>query len=220
MNDQMNTIFGWILASLGIALGGSIVAGKVFTPIEAETPGYVIEAPEEGEGGAAGPSIAELLASGDAAAGQAVFAKCTSCHNVAQGGSAGIGPNLYGVLGSDIASKAGFSYSSALSAIEGAWTYEQMDAWLASPRGFANGTTMSFAGLGNPEERANLILYLRENGGGPPLPEVEAAPEGEGGEDADAPGDGPGAVAGENPDAAEAAGAMGDEQPVAENPGT
>ncbi|MGB3166596.1 MAG: c-type cytochrome [Alteraurantiacibacter sp.] len=226
MNDRMNTIFGWVLASLGVALGGSIVAGKVFDPHEeememlAENPGYAIEAPEEGEGGASGPSLAQLLAAGDAGAGEAVFAKCQSCHTIAQGGPAGIGPNLYGVLGQPIAGKGGFSYSSALSGKGESWTYENMDAWLASPRGFANGTSMSFAGLGSAEDRANVILYLRANGGGPDLPTPEAAPEGEDGETTDAPGEGPGAVAGEEPDAAEAAGAMGDEQPVAENPGT
>lgn len=179
MNDQMNTIFGWVLASCGLALGGSILAGMYFQPIEPDEesgPGYVIVAPEEDEGADAGPSLAELLASGSAEAGANVFARCAACHSIEQGGANGIGPNLYAVLGTNIGSHApGFSYSSALSGKGGQWTYENMDAWLASPRGFADGTTMSFAGLGNPEDRANIILYMVENGGGPPLPEVAAA---------------------------------------------
>ncbi|WP_340587370.1 c-type cytochrome [Erythrobacter alti] len=224
MNDRTNTIFGWILASSGIALGSSIVAATYFhgdSPEMPENPGYVIEAAEEGAGGDAGPSIAELLASGSAEAGEAVFAKCTACHTIEQGGAAGIGPNLYGVLGSPIGGHSpSFDYSSALADVGGNWTYENMDAWLQSPRGFANGTKMSFAGLGSGEDRANVILYMRQYGGGPDLPEVvveEAPAEGEG---IDGAGEGPGEVEGAPASAQEAVGAMGDDQPVAENPGT
>ena len=66
--------------------------------------------------------------------------------------------------------KGGFAFSSALSGHGGEWTYENLDAWLKSPRAFADGTKMSFAGLSKAEDRANVILYMRENGGGPPLP--------------------------------------------------
>ncbi len=213
----MNTTMGWILASAGIALGGSIVAGTAFESEVPENPGYVIDAPEEGAAADAGPSIAELLASGSAEAGAAVFAKCSTCHSIEQGGANGIGPNLYGVLGTDIGAHApGFDYSSALASHGGAWTYENMDAWLASPRGFADGTKMSFAGLGSAEDRANIILYMREYGGGPELPAVEAAAAD--GEATDAPGAGPGEVEGAAATAQEAAGAMGADQPVPENP--
>lgn len=214
MNDQMNTIFGWTLASLGIALGGAIVSGKVFTPIEGE--GYIIEVAEEEGGADAGPSLAELLAAADPAAGEQVFARCSTCHTVEQGGANGIGPNLYGIMGATIAGKPGFGYSAALSGKGGNWTWEDMNAWLESPRAYADGTSMSFAGLGNPEDRANLMAYLNSMGSNLQLPEVEAAPEGE---EIDGAGEGPGAVEGEESDAVEAAGAMGADQPVAENPG-
>ena len=204
MNDQMNTIFGWVLASLGIALGGSIIAGKVFTPIEGV--GYVIVAEEEGAVADSGPSLAELLAVADPAAGEQVFARCSTCHTVEQGGANGIGPNLYGIMGLPIGNHApGFGYSAALSGHGGNWTWENMDAWLTSPRAFADGTSMSFAGLGNPEDRANLMAYLNAMGSNLPLPEVtaaEAAPEGE-----DAVTEGEGAEAGADeaaPAAAEA----------------
>ena len=132
---------------------------------------------EEEEGAAdSGPSLATLLASGSASAGEGVFAKCTACHTIAQGGADGIGPNLYGVMGTGIGQHvAGFAYSSALSGHGGEWNFENMDAWLTSPRAFANGTKMSFAGLSNPEDRANVILYLLENGGCPNLsPRMQA----------------------------------------------
>lgn len=178
--SNTNTIFGWVLASGIVALGLTSVSAKYFG---ADSPsvheghyGYVIEAGEEGGAAAAGPSLAELLATGDAAAGEAVFAKCIACHTIDQGGAAGIGPNLYGVVGTPIATHApGFAYSSALADHGGNWDYDNLDAWLSSPRAFANGTKMSFAGLSSAEERANLILFLRQNGGGPDLPAVPVA---------------------------------------------
>jgi cytochrome c len=220
MNDRTNTIFGWVLASCGIALGGAIVADTYFHGGEAQlpegvSPGYVIEAADDGAAADAGPSLATLLATGSAEAGEAVFAKCTACHTIAPGGAEGIGPNLNGVLGTAIASHApGFAYSSALAGKGGSWDYENMDAWLSSPRAFADGTKMSFAGLGSAEDRANVILYMLANGGGPALPEPEAE------EPAEGAAEGPGEVAGEAATAVEAAGAMGGDQPVAENPGT
>ena len=218
MNDRMNTIFGWILFAGIIALGLSIASGLYFhadDPERPETMAYSVEVAETGGGEEAVP-IANLLATGDAAAGEKVFAKCTACHSINSGGANGIGPNLYGVLGSAIGGHApGFAYSSALKEVGGVWDYDAMNAWLENPKAYAPGTKMSFAGLGNPQDRANVMLYLRENGGGPALPEPveieeETAVEGE----TDGTGEGPGATEGEAPDAVEAAGAMGDEQPV------
>jgi len=136
-----------------------------------------------------------------------VFAKCMACHTIAQGGADGIGPNLYGVMGQPIGQHvAGFAYSTALAEHGGNWDFDNMSAWLASPRAFANGTKMSFAGLGDAQDRANVILYLLANGGGPALPPVpvEDPAAAEGGEaeaglvgDAETtPGDGADAAAG------------------------
>jgi cytochrome c len=75
---------------------------------------------------------------------------------------------------------AGFAYSGDLSGHGGNWTFENMDAWLASPKKFAAGTKMSFAGLSKPEDRANVIVYLNSLGANLPLPKVEAAPAAEG----------------------------------------
>lgn len=226
MKDDRNTAFGWILFSGVIALGAMSVSSMYFHADDSELPegakpGFFIEGEEEGGGAeASGPPLANLLASGSASAGEAIFAKCGSCHTITQGGPNGIGPNLWGVLGKPIGKHAaGFAYSSALSGHGGDWTYENMDAWLTSPRVFANGTKMSFAGLSKPEDRANVILYLMENGGGPPLP----APVAEGGDDetaaegTDNPGEGPGAVEGAEAGEAESAGAMAADQPVPEN---
>ena len=220
MDDRFNTAAGWALFAGIVALGGSIVSGMYFhaddggLPEGAE-PGYFIEG-EASEGGAdAGPDLGTLLANADAAAGERVFAKCTACHTIDQGGANGIGPNLYGVMGKAIAGgAAGFAYSSALTEKGGQWTWENMDAWLTSPRGFANGTKMSFAGLGKPEDRANVMEFMATYGGAPAKPEP-AAPEEEVVEGEDAPGAGPGPVEGAEVGAAEAAGGMSADQPVA-----
>lgn len=230
MNDDRNTAFGWILFSGIIALGAMSVSSHIFhadDPESPEEPGYFIEAAEEEGGADSGPPLANLLAAGSASAGEGIFAKCTSCHSIAQGGPNGIGPNLYGVMGQPIGQHVpGFAYSSALSGHGGQWSFENMDAWLKSPRAFANGTKMSFAGLSNAEDRANVILYLLENGGGPPLPDpvAEDAGDDEGaeaaeGEEVDGAGEGPGAVEGADAGEAESAGALGADQPVAEQTG-
>lgn len=218
MDDRFNTAAGWVLFSGIVALGLSSVSSRIFhadNPERPEEMGYPIEGVvEEGEGDA-GPSLAALLASGDAAAGEkAAIGRCGTCHTFDQGGGIKTGPNLFGVVGKPIGKHAaGFAYSSALSGHGGEWSYENMDAWLKSPKAFAPGTKMSFAGLSSGQDRANIILYMREQGGGPPLPEVvETVPAADAA--AEAPGAGPGQVEGAPVDPVEAAGAMSDAQPV------
>ncbi|MDC0886705.1 cytochrome c family protein [Altererythrobacter sp.] len=223
MPDNNNTIFGWILFSGIVALGLSILSGKYFhadNPEAPETAGYFIEGAEEGAGGAAEMTMAQAvnMEGVDASAGEKVFAKCTACHTVNQGGANGIGPNLYGIMGQPIGKHApGFAYSDALSGKGGVWDWESMNAWLKSPRAFANGTKMSFAGLSKIEDRAAVALYMNANGSGLPVPEyveavaaeAEDAAEGE-----DALDDG---VEGGEMDAVEAAGATSAPVPVPSN---
>jgi len=208
MTDRFNTIAGWTLFAGIVALGLSIASGMYFGTDKPHRPhemGFPIEGVVEEGAAEEGPALATLLAAGDATKGAAVFAKCAACHTIEQGGGDGIGPNLYGIVGKPIGKHAaGFAYSGDLAGKGGDWTYENLDAWLTSPKAFAAGTKMTFAGLGNADERANLILYLRENGGGPALPEPPAAeaPEGDA---AAGPATEPGA---------EAAGAVAQPQPA------
>ena len=174
MDLRNNTIFGWTLGAGIIALGLTSLSVKYFHSERPETMGYAIEGVAAG-GEASGPSFEELLANADVAAGQQVFNKCTACHTINAGGANGIGPNLHGVLGAPIGSHAaGFAYSDALKSHGGTWTFAAMNEWLTSPRRFADGTKMSFAGLSNPEERANLIAYLNSEGSNLPLPAAPA----------------------------------------------
>eukprot|EP01088_Endostelium_zonatum_P008738 TRINITY_DN21896_c0_g1_i1.p2 TRINITY_DN21896_c0_g1~~TRINITY_DN21896_c0_g1_i1.p2 ORF type:complete len:233 (+),score=13.78 TRINITY_DN21896_c0_g1_i1:37-735(+) len=178
MDNRTNTIAGWTLAACGLALGLSIVGGMAFHSERPEKMGYAIEGVEAegGEGGAADVPIATLLPAADAAKGAEVFKKCAACHTVTQGGANGIGPNLYATMGEGIGQgKGGFAFSDALKGVGGNWDFDKMNAWLTSPRKFAPGTKMTFAGLGNPQDRANVIVYLNAQGSNLPLPAAPAA---------------------------------------------
>jgi cytochrome c len=191
LGDRFNTIAGWALFAGIIALGSAIVSSKFFHEERPEKMGYAIEGVEvEGAGAAAaGPGLNTLLATADVAAGEKVFAKCAACHTVNSGGANGIGPNLFGTVGEEIGhGKAGFAFSDALAKKGGTWTFEALDHWLTSPREFAPGTKMTFAGLGNPVDRANLIAWLNTQGSNLPLPAADAAPAAEGGNNAAANG--------------------------------
>ena len=188
MGDRFNTVAGWALFAGIIALGGAIVSSKYFHDERPEPMGYAIEGVEaEGEGAASGPGLNTLLASADVAAGEKVFAKCAACHTITSGGANGIGPNLYATVGEEIGKgKGGFAFSAALSGKGGSWTFENLDHWLKSPREFAPGTKMTFAGLGNPVYRANLIAWMNTQGSNLPLPAADAAPAAEGANAAEA----------------------------------
>ena len=180
MDDRFNTIAGWTLFGGIVALGLSSVSGHVFEADKAhrpETMGYAIEGVVvEGEGGVAAVPLPTLLAAADPAKGEAVFAKCKACHTMDAGGANGIGPNLHAIMGKPIGKHAaGFAYSGDLAGHGGDWDFANMDTWLKSPRAFASGTKMSFAGLSKPEDRANIILYLNSQGSNLPLPAAEAA---------------------------------------------
>ena len=113
-----------------------------------------------------------MLAAADPAAGEKVFNKCKACHNAEKGGANQVGPNLWNVVNSSIAHHDGFPYSTALAARSGEkWTYDELNVYLTSPKAFAPGTKMTFAGLSKPEDRAAVIAFLRtRNDSPPPLP--------------------------------------------------
>ncbi|TPG15465.1 c-type cytochrome [Sphingomonas oligophenolica] len=178
MDTRTNTIAGWTLAACGAALGLSIVGGMIYHGERPEKMGYPIEGVQEA--GAAGAvaevPIATLLASADPAKGAEVFKKCAACHTINQGGANGVGPNLYATVGEAVAQgKGGYPFSEALKSVGGSWDFDKLNAWLTSPRKFANGTKMTFAGLGNAQDRANVILYLNQQGSNVPLPAAPAA---------------------------------------------
>jgi cytochrome c len=194
MDNRFNTIAGWALFAGIIALGGGIVSSKMFHAEAPEAQGYKIEGVEAegGEAAAAGPSLNTLLSKADVAAGEKVFGKCAACHTVASGGANGIGPNLFGVVGKPHAAHPGLAFSDALKKVPGSWDFAALDKWLTSPRDYAPGTKMTFAGLGSAADRANIIAYLNAQGSNLPLPAADApaaAPAGDAAANAAAPAD-------------------------------
>ena len=181
MSDRFNTIAGWTLFSGVVLLGLSAVSSRYFhagKEQRPETMGYEIAGVvQEGEGGAAETPFEAFLAKADVAKGEKVFAKCAACHTINQGGANGIGPNLYAVMGEAVAQgRGGYAFSDALKAKGGKWDWAAMNSWLTNPAAHAPGTKMSFAGLSDGQERANLMVYLNAQGSNLPLPAVPEAP--------------------------------------------
>jgi cytochrome c len=201
MDDRNNTIAGWVLFAGIVGLGSWIVSGEIYRGESPEKAGWQLAGGEEGdESGEAAQPVEFYLAQADVAKGADVFKKCTACHTVAQGGANGLGPNLWAVMGKPHGAHPGFAFSDALKGVPGVWDWKAMDAWLTSPRKYAPGTKMTFAGLGNPQERANLIAYLNSNGTNLPLPAAPAAAPAAEGDKAAAEAEGDGAQkAGDQP---------------------
>ena len=161
-------IIGTIVVMIGDALVGpgahqarvAVVAAKAPPPPARRT----------AKAGKSEP-IATLLAAADGAAGKKIARKCTGCHTLNMGGAARIGPNLWNIVGAAKARSAGFGYSSAMRRQGGKWTYEDLSAFLESPRAYLKGTKMAFAGVKKARDRANLIAFLRSLSASPvPLP--------------------------------------------------
>jgi cytochrome c2 len=117
---------------------------------------------------------AALVAAADPANGEKVFGKCKACHQIADGAN-GVGPTLWGVVGSDIAATDGYSYSDALTGMDGNWDLEHLSDFLAAPKAYAPGTKMGFAGIKKIQDRVDLIVYLNQADGTP----MEMVPAGD-----------------------------------------
>ncbi|GAA0786539.1 cytochrome c family protein [Roseibium denhamense] len=181
----LNKAAGAVLMVLILTMGVGIVSDIIFQPTIPGKPGYeIVVASAEDATSEVTPEpdivpISERLLAASASDGEGVARKCAACHAFEKGGANKVGPGLWNVLGNQPGTHDGFGYSSAMVAYgeeNGEWTYEGLDNFLAAPRNYIDGTSMSFAGLRKPEERADLIAYMREQSDSPlPLPEVEAA---------------------------------------------
>lgn len=184
---ELNKIIGAILGTLLFVMGVGFLAEAIYEPAHSTGPGYALPGIEEGgpEGDTpTAPVVADigtLLASADPVAGEAAAKKCASCHDFTSGGPNKAGPNLYDVVERAVASHPGYSYSPALTAkASEKWTYENLNQWLISPKGWAPGTKMGYGGDKDDADRANIIAYLATLSASPkpyPAPAAPAAPE-------------------------------------------
>ena len=143
---ELNKVLGAILGTCLITLALNIGAGAIFAPEKPAKPGYAIAAKE-----------------------------CGACHTFEKGGPNRVGPNLWGIVDRARASEAGFNYSAAMKAKGGKWTYDELSKFLTNPRGYIQGTAMTFAGLARDTQRADVISYLRTLADSPvPLPKAAA----------------------------------------------
>jgi len=175
---ELNKILGAILGTCLITLALSITAGAIFSPEKPAKPGYAIEAKEvsgaqdEAKKEPSQP-IEVLLASASVEKGQQTAKQCGACHTFEKGGPNRVGPNLWGIVGSERGEGRGFNFSAAMKSKGGTWTFDELNKFLANPRGYIPGTNMTFAGLTRDQQRADVIDYLNTMSDKPlPLPKA------------------------------------------------
>jgi cytochrome c len=175
---ELNKILGAVLGTCLFLVTLNIAAGALFAAPTPEKPGYAIAVAEPAEhgGGAAAPAapaepIEALLQKASLEKGEASAKKCAACHTFDKGGPNRVGPNLWGIVDRPRASHEGFNYSAAMKAKGGKWDFEELNKFIANPKGYIPGTAMGFAGIPKDSERADVIDYLRTLSDNPvPLP--------------------------------------------------
>src|SRR5271154_1328849 len=179
---EINKVLGALLGTCLVLVAVHIASGAIFEPAPPAKPGYEIAATEEQPQSNAAATPAEvpietLLSTASTERGTQVAKQCQICHNLQEGQGAKVGPDLYGIVGSAVAAAPGFGYSAPLKAKGGTWTFEALNTWLTKPSAYVPGTAMTFAGIANEKQRADLIAYLDTLSASPvPLPKAAAAP--------------------------------------------
>lgn len=172
---ELNKILGAVLGTCLCLVAVHLFADTIFTPAIPKKPGYeiVVKAETPAQAGPKTPEqpFAVLLASANVDRGKSTTRLCQVCHTLDKGGPTKVGPNLWGVVGRPRASEPGYDYSAAMKAKGGTWTFDELDKFLAGPQKYIPGTKMTFTGVDNDKQRADLIAYLRTLSDNPlPLP--------------------------------------------------
>lgn len=167
-------VYGALFGAILFALFLGIFSNALVVAQPANPPGFDLPsgaAPVKAAAPVAAVPLPTLLAKADPAKGQALTKVCATCHSFEKGAAAKVGPDLYGVVGRPKGSAAGFSYSDAMKAKGGDWTFADLDSFITSPKTFVPGTKMGFGGEPDAGKRADIIAYLRTLSDAPvPLP--------------------------------------------------
>ncbi len=178
---EFNKLAGAFLGACVFAMGLGIAAEEIYSNAKPAKPGYDLPAPKVetvAEKPAAAVPLPVLLAKADVVKGQADVKVCQACHNFEKGAGAKVGPPLYGVIDRAKGTVSGFDYSAGLKGKGGTWGYEDLNQFLANPKGYIAGTKMAYAGEAEANKRADILAYLRSLADNPaPLPVVPAAAE-------------------------------------------
>ncbi len=148
--------------ALLVFLLGNWAAKEIYVPRNANAPqAFVIDT---GADDVAAEPVAELSFDeawevADASAGSRLWSQCRACHALEEGRN-GVGPYLHGVVNRAIGEVDGFNYSGALAQAGDAWTPEVLSAFIENPNAVTPGTSMSFRGISDVQDRANLIAYM------------------------------------------------------------
>jgi cytochrome c len=170
---RLNKVFAGFLFAALLLMAGIKIADVLVPHQDLAENAYVIEVAETTEVASAAPvdagpePILALLAGADLGAGEKLSKKCSACHVFDAGGANKVGPALWNVIGRPRAASEGYAYSTALAEFGGQWDYQSMNAFLAKPKAYISGTKMNFAGLKKPQDRANLIAWMRDKADSP-----------------------------------------------------
>lgn len=178
---ELNKIVATFLIGILIVIIANKISHFIYTPSHPEKRGFTVATNTQAVTGgdrATAKAVKEviklgmLIAQANVEHGKSLTKQCAACHSFEEAGANRVGPGLWGVVGRGKASYAGFSYSSAMSAKSAEkWTYEDLFAFIKSPRQFIDGTKMSFPGIKNDQDLADLIAYLHSiSPGSPSLP--------------------------------------------------
>ncbi len=176
---ELNKVAAAILLAGIIAMVCGFIAETAVHPKSPAQKAYVVQGVGEPVASGGAPAqeaaiepIGPLLAKAKPEEGANIAKQCAACHTFDKGGPNRVGPNLYGVIGNQHAHMEGFAYSKVMEGMhDKKWDYEELNKFLANPKAYAPGTKMTFAGLRKPEQRADVIAFLRSKADSPaPLP--------------------------------------------------
>ena len=175
---EFNKIAGAVLGTALVVFGLKEVAGIIYHAEAPEKPGMMIEVAEAATSTEEAPAeetkidLVAMMGAASADNGEGLMGACKACHTWDKGGAAKAGPNLWDIVGRQIAGVDGYKYSKAFTdRADQTWDYAALDAFLKSPKGYIPKTKMGYKGISDDAKRMDVIAFLRAQSDSPkPLP--------------------------------------------------